>query len=408
MANPRWSPKQKSTAQVDTITIGVYDVTTTYTATIGNKSYSTLGTGGTNATTAAALQAILAASTEPEFLEITWTVNSNVITATAVTPGTPFTLSASVNGGTGTISHATTTANTSPNDVNDALNWSTGAVPTTGDNVYIDNTDVSLLWNLTALAGVNVALLNISLSFTGNIGLPEQNRNGTEYTEYRPLYWQIAPTVINIGQNPGTGSGRIKLDTTSVQTLLNQYASGGAIDTDKPAVMWKGTHASNALNIVGGSFGAAVGGQDEVATAATVRQANAATDVRLGAGCTLTTVNIEDGTTLVESNVTTLNKYGGTLTLSGGGTIGTMNNLAGATVCQSTGTITTLNVGTGSSFDLSQDIRAITLSNVNLYGGSTLLDTAFRATYSNGVQLVNCFLGDVTINLGSNRKLTPS
>src|SRR5438067_3371208 len=116
MGQKRWKGTAASVAQVTTVTVGTYDAATTYKVTINGKTVSQVGTGGTNATTAAALQALLAASAEPEFTEVTWTVASNVVTATAATKGKPFTLTTAVSGGTGTISQATPTASSGPND----------------------------------------------------------------------------------------------------------------------------------------------------------------------------------------------------------------------------------------------------------------------------------------------------
>src|SRR4051812_14612906 len=77
---------------------------------------------------------LLAASTNPEFAEETWANDATnpTVTATAQTPGTPFTLSVSKTG-TVTISQSATTANASPNDINDAANWSRAAVPVATD-----------------------------------------------------------------------------------------------------------------------------------------------------------------------------------------------------------------------------------------------------------------------------------
>ncbi|HXE43069.1 MAG TPA: hypothetical protein VN516_08595, partial [Candidatus Baltobacteraceae bacterium] len=140
MATQNWLGIATAVSQVTTVTIGTYDATTTYKVTIGGQTISTLGTGGTNATTATALKNLLAASTHPYFAAVTWTVNSAVITGTATTAGVPFVLTTAVSSGTGTISNSTTTASSGPNDWSTALNWDSGTVPAAGDNVYIKNT----------------------------------------------------------------------------------------------------------------------------------------------------------------------------------------------------------------------------------------------------------------------------
>lgn len=125
-----WRGDAQSVAQVNTITVGgTAAATQVYSVTINLKtiSYTAIG-GDTNSTIAAALRALLAASTIPEFAEVTWTVLTTVITAASKTVGVPFTNTSSATG-TGTLVTATTTANTGKYNWDDPDNWSEGRIP---------------------------------------------------------------------------------------------------------------------------------------------------------------------------------------------------------------------------------------------------------------------------------------
>src|SRR5437870_2175956 len=96
-----WNPTALPVAQVVTITITGAAPGAVVTVAVGAGVFAasisyTLTGADTNATAAAALQALLAASTDPRFQEITFAAAvGNVITCTAVTAGVPFTPSGS-------------------------------------------------------------------------------------------------------------------------------------------------------------------------------------------------------------------------------------------------------------------------------------------------------------------------
>lgn len=130
MANNVWRGDAQAVAQVVTVVVTADDAATTYTITINSKTVSVLGAGTGVNDTATALQEALAASTIPEFQEVTWTVSTATITGTASTPGVPFTATSSVSGGTGTIGSVTqTVANSGPNVWSTPANWTLGYVP---------------------------------------------------------------------------------------------------------------------------------------------------------------------------------------------------------------------------------------------------------------------------------------
>lgn len=411
MATKRWKGQAQDTAQVNTITPANVGVGNTFTVTINSKSYTFTATAGTVANVTAGLAALLQASVEGEFTEITWADATTAITATAKTKGKPFTQTSSASGGTATNVTAVTTANVSRNDINNATNWSPSGVPGAADDVYIDNSSISLLYNLDALAAVTFTSLTIDQSFTGDVGLSETNSDGTEYLEYRPQYFQCGATTITIGRGEGSGSGMVKIDNVALATTMNVIDSGSPKEDGREAILWKGTHASNVINITGGSLGVAIFG-GEVATVATLRMGSgllgaAEPSVRCGAGVTLTTITKEAGTLEIGSSLTTLNNHGGDVTINAG-TITTLTVNAGTCSYLGTGTITTVNIAGGATMDLSGVPVGRTFTNTNMHAGARLHDPASTVTFSTAIVPTRCDISDLILTLGKNRGFTPA
>jgi hypothetical protein len=352
----------------------------------------------------------LAACTETEFTEVTWADATTALTATAATAGVPFTCTVTTTESNGdpaddqTFVKAATTTSSGPSDLNLATNWSGAAVPGAADDVYFQDCDIDCLYNLGALSAVTLTSLNILASYTGKIGLPPFTG---DYYEYRATYLAVGATTINIGDGPGSGSGRLKINTGSVQTTVNVRGTASAFDgTGVYSLLWKGTHASNVVNVTRGNVGVAIY-PGETATILTLRvgyQTNQDGDstVYCGSGVTLTTINQEGGTLEINSGCTTVTKTGGTLTINSGN-VTTLTNDAGTVYYKGTGTITTLNVGSGAKADFSQDMRARTVTTCNLYEGGEIYDPFGTVTFTNGIVLIRCGLPDVKINVGNNR-----
>jgi len=406
MATRRWRGDAKDVAQVNTITPANVGIGNTFTVTINGKDITFTATAGTVANVTAGLVALLNASLTPEFAEITWVDSTTHVTGTADSPGKPFTQTSSAAGGTATNTTATPTANQSKNDVNDVDNWDS-TIPTTGDSVFIQDTDVSLIYNLQALAAETLASLTIDRSFTGEIGLPRFTSTG--YYEYRPTYWQMPSTLVTIGRGEGDGSPRIKLDGGSVQTAVTIYDTGAAAEDDDYAVRWKGTHASNVLNRLGGNVGVAVDA-GETAVAATTRTGGGEADegrLHFGTGVTHGDIDMSGGELLTQANITTLDTIAGTHEHLAG-TIGTYNNDGAEFLNRSTGTITTYNGGNESTLDRRKQLQAGTITNTNLYRGASVLDPFKTLVFTNGIDLVRCAIADVTLDLGEHLTVTPS
>lgn len=418
MADNRWRGDQKNTAQVNTITPASVTIGNTFSVTINGKSITYTATAATVANVTAGLVALLSVSTIPEFQEITWTDSTTKITATAVTAGKPFTQTSTSATGTGSGGHAnvtaTATANTSCNDVNDGANWSAGTVPANTEDVYIQDSGVSLLYNLGALSAVTLTSLNVDDTFTGEIGLPSVTDSG--YYEYRATELAIGATTINIGRNDSSGSGRIRLNVGSVACTLNILDTGSAASLGDYAVRWRGTDSGNVVNILKGELGVAVDAS-HTATIATLRIGYVSSqeqDCRVftGPGTTLTTVNMGGGQVNIAGGTaaaTTINQTAGELTINNG-TVGTLAIDGGTCNYNSAGTITLATVGSDAELDLSHNLRDLTITTLKLYKGATFLDP-FRRTASrltNGAQLHRCSLDDVTLNLGEHVQLVPT
>jgi hypothetical protein len=410
MATNRWLGTAVPVSQVNTVTVGGTPASgQAYTVAMGvngSKTVAYTATGSdTNSTIAAALQALLAASTIPEFAEAAWTVSGAVVTGTANTAGYPFSNTSSATG-TGTLVTATATASAGPNDVSTAANWSTGATPTTGDNVYITNTNSSLLYGLSALSGATVSGVTIDSTFTGTIGLPQQNANG--YWEYRQRYFQLGVSTFTILTGTGGGSGQVQFDFGSVQVAATVANVGSPSQQGLPAVILKGTNASNTLTVTQGSVGSTIDPGD-ASTWSTVNigyQTSQQTDVTmlLGSGCTLTTINQDGGQLTYYGGATTHTQRAGSSTVLGTGAVGALDVEAGTCLYQSTGTITTLTVGDAGTVDFTRNPAARTVTNATVYGGGTLLDGYKSVTFTNAFscpQGAGVTSGGANIDLGT-------
>lgn len=420
MATVTWKGDAPAVAQVTQwVFAGTWEANDIVKVTIGNKTISIVTGSTTIATLLATVAAALNASTIPEFAEITWSVSSPNLIATGDTAGVPFsvTVSTTETGGgaadSQTIDGATTstgtdsTACSGPWHWDTDANWSGNAKPVNSDDVVLTNSSNSIYYGL-AQTAVTLTSLTIDASFTGTIGLPRTHGSGSSaYTEYRATFLAIKATTVTIGNGPGTGSGRIKLDTSSAQTALTVNRTGQTAEAGMKSITWKGTHASNVVNLNRGSFAAAYY-EGETATIATLRVGyydNPPSDVDayLGAGVTLTTITKTGGSLVVNSSFTTLNQGPGNAgtTIIQGGTPGTLNITGGTVDHRTTSTTTAANVYAPGVLDCSKDNRTKTFTNATFYPGSTFLDPNETVSFSNPFTIVGT-LKDKTLDLGAN------
>lgn len=382
MATPRWIGAALDVADVWRIVVGgTWVAGETATITVNGRDL-VLTVGATVTTTAIATalkemwngDAITGDATRsetgnnvPEFAEATATVSSSTVTITMSTKGKPITITVAETSPSGTLTLTNPTVATGKNWWNNTDNWDTGVVPVSTDTVYIDNSDVSILYGLNQSA-VTLTALYIAQSFTGDIGLPEVNGDGEEYHEYRDQYLRIGATTLQIGSGPGNGSGRIKINVGSVATGLLLVNSGTSAD-ELPAVIWKGTNAANTLVQRGGSLGIAVFGA-EVATLSTFSVEDG--QLLLGAGVTLSgALAVNDGSVEINSLVnTSLTVLAGSVGIDGTANVNQLTVRGGTVVYNTSGTLggATL-VSGGGILDFSQDPRAVSVTNpIDVHG----------------------------------------
>ena len=402
-----------SVAEVRTGVLTGYDAASTYTVTIGGKTVSTVGTGGTVTTTAVALVALLNASTYPEFAEVTWTNSSGSVIGTKDLAGVPFVATLTVAGGTGTVTDfTTTTACQGPNVVcaNNFINASTGAraLPVNSDTLYFQDSDIDLKWALEALAAVTVTAMHIKASYTGSIGLPYIHDASTDYQEYRPRHFKIGATAYYIGEGLGDGSPLIMLNLSNVQSAGVVEKMADSEDAfELPALQIKGTHASNTLTIRGGTVALAPDDDDTAVIATLIVSGDGY--LYASRNCTLTTVTFAGSATgEIFVAATTVHIHGtASVIRQASGTWGTVNVTTGTLDDRSSGTITTLNIGDGATVTNDNSASAKTYTTVVVAGSYTLIDNNHRVTFTNAINPGQGSIFDGTLELGNARTILP-
>lgn len=393
MATVRWKGDAKAVAQVTYWTFGgTWEADDLVIVTIGSKSISMAAGSTTIATIIDSLVTTynaLSQSVYPEFAEMTASRSGSTFVLTADTAGKPFTVTLATteaNGGgadSQTIGSATdSTTSSGPNDVSVATNYEGGSLPVDGDTLVIDQGSSSLLYNLDRSA-VTLAAIIVGPNFTGNIGLPNINTDAGSaypYYEYRERYLKHGAsadaTATTITVNGG--GGRIKISTNDSQVTLIVKNTGNALEQNIPALLFKGTHASNSVTVQKGSVGVAFF-EGETSTLATLNvgyltNVNGDSQVVLGSGVTLTDATIKQSGGTLETNsatsgTATITLTGGELTLNSGAQTG-LKVQGGTCYYNSTGTLGGNPVVSGSGhLDFSQDLRSKAVTNaVEVYG----------------------------------------
>jgi hypothetical protein len=254
-----------------------------------------------------------------------------------------------------------------------AANWSLAAAPVNGDTVIIPSGNKSITTGL-AQSAVTLAALRTYAAFIGTIeGLAI---GATKY-------------YLGIPSDDGrtaAGCRRLVLNLGSVQSAGIVYStSDGTLDTGKPPVRIKGTHASNTLNILGGRVGVGTDGAGDVATMLTATVAGGA--LTYGYGVTWGEVDVVGkgtfvtrsggGTKLVVASgcsAQILEGYAAFNTL-----IGTVNAYGSvrSDIRPASGDIFTLvNLYEDGTIDFSNNPAAGTLGTMNHYPGGTWVNSA--------------------------------
>lgn len=408
MARVMWTGGAPVVLHEKTYTPANVNIGNTFTLTINGKGVTFTATAATVANVTAGLTEAAQASPEGEFAELTFEDETTLIRVTGRDNGEQFTITPSAAGGTATLTEGSVNNGTGPNFANDGKNWSSGAVPAAGDDIVIDNSDVSILYGLLTNAPATVT---VGMGFVGTIGLPTRNPGG--YLEYRLTVVNFGHSPIyNVGVGDGPGSGRMKIKVNGTNTTWNVHNTGGAIDPGLPALRISGTTTGHTVNVMGGTVGVGVDGVFEPMAAVATVLVGPGGSFRAGvdSGTPITTLSVSGGTVVLERPsgvVTTLTMVGGDVTVRGDVAPGVANVDGGTLHYRSTGTIGTLRVSDGGVVDFGEDIRSRTVSACTVNTGAAVRDPYSTVTWTTGIVLNRCALADLTeLDVGTHKTVT--
>lgn len=355
------------------------------------------------ATVCAGIVAAVNASAAPQIQEVTATTDDTYVYLTANTPGVPFTQTSSATGTSAALTTSTTTANKSTNDWADTLNWAGGTIPIDTDDVIIENTPESILYNLDQ-STILLASLTIRETFTGTIGLPNVNDNG--YYEYRDTVLTLeGATALTITHNSGDSAQRFRITVGANNCAL---VINGPIDSTPSSygvVEWDAGTGTHTISINNGSVSIAPDTQDAV-TVSSLSAVDSA--VLSGPSATITTANLDGQcSALFGKSPTTLNMDGASTAQIQSGACTTLDLVRGSVIWQG-GAITTLTVSPTATFNANEDKAAITITNATLHYNGTILDANKRITWTNGIDLYKCSIAEVTLDLGKHLTISTS
>ena len=228
-------------AQVQTFQVTADSASTTYNVIMNGKTIGTVGTGtGTSATAAAIVAALNALTVPAEFGEVVWTnPSSNNITATAATPGVPFTFTLSVVGGSGTFSAITTvTVSSGPLHADDPTNWSAGWIPQGACTVPVQANVVAVsggsLTNATPYYWVVTAINNNGETTKSN----EKTYTPSGGNDTGQISWAAVPNATGYKVYRSTTSGTYGATSlvTTLGNVLSYNDTGTALVAGQPPV----------------------------------------------------------------------------------------------------------------------------------------------------------------------------
>jgi hypothetical protein len=410
MAVVVWSGRQRKRPQRGTLTIGTASTGGTITVTVGGRKSVVVTPTTTNTTTTATeLAAACAASTEPEFKEITWTSAGAVVTFIGPADGAPITVAKTDGGSNSTTLNATATAPLSPHDLGDAANYSGNALPTGSDVLVFENSNVDAKYNADALTGVTLASVTRRASFTGRLGLPRDNPAG--YPEYRTSEVELDAPILYLESANSDAAGQLRIKSVSASAVtVTVTGQPNAAQLGSEAIEVRGLPSSSVLRATGGSIAVATGA-GETATLGTLQAADAT--VRLGSGVTLTNATYTNCTVRQACGSTTLVvQEGGTVEVVQAAAVGNsgLKVYRGTVRWMSSGaTGNSPELGPGGVVDFRNAPTSVTVGGtVSLAAGCGWLDPAGKIATSYSVQLNNCSLRDVTLEVGPDKTLAVS
>ncbi len=267
---------------------------------------------------------------------------------------------------------------TSSTDPSVGANWSTGSAPANGDDVFIVPVAGLALANIAYKDMSTVTLNSLTISAAIAIGTTDAT-SGNFYG-----YWKIGATTWTIN-GPVK---RVKINFGSVQYAGIVQQTGQSIDSGAATVRVLGTHASNTLDVSGGSsVGVATNLPGETSTVLTANVTDPQSDLEFGPGVTWTAVSAGTQATIDAASATAGSGPGTTIT-SADGAVATLTagnlttaNCTGGTIALSnrpaSGHVASaVNISNGGILDLSGSPDAGTIPAVSFGKGSILLPVA--------------------------------
>lgn len=275
-------------------------------------------------------------------------------------------------------------------------NWTktdgTTGVPVTGDTVYIQPIPGLTLASIAYADMHTVQLAAMYIS----AGLPNSFTIGTQDTTSGNFfgYWEIGATICVIGaptasaQNGNIvsqGPGRIKLKLgSSAAAVTVQSTTSSSTDVGYEPVRISAASSSTTITVESGLVGVATNLPGETSTIGTAIATGSGSQIDLGPGVTVTTVQAANsGTVVAECAATTATiATNSTLYTSGTGEVTTLNNSGAAYISsRATATIGTMVLYPGSTTDFSGNPATATITNTSIYSNAngTIKIQAFQA-----------------------------
>jgi len=271
--------------------------------------------------------------------------------------------------------------------------------------VFIGESIWSIKYGL-AQSAVTLTELHVLPSFTGRIGLPRVNANG--YAEYRATGLAISSDEATID---GSNALQINIDFGSVTTLVTVNGSGTPDDARTPTILITGTNATNNAVVNKGTVGFGFF-PDGAATDFLALGLNyisvLATDANVTVGATADIGNVTQNGGVLYLDATTAVKGAEQVVISAGTCYIQQPDatpiltliIYGGTVYYSSKAVTTNLIVAGGTLDFRRGDFGPVFTNTSVYAGATILDPHNTAVFTNGLDLVQCSLLDVTLDLG--------
>jgi hypothetical protein len=405
MATKYWVGRAQSVAQITKVVFSSIVATNTYSVTINAKTVSVTATGTSLGDLIDALVNAWNSSAEPEHRELVAarredpTLSGLQLTATVA--GVPCTVTASATTGTATVTQPTVASG--PNFWNVAGNWLGGSLPAAADDIVVRDSSVSILYGLTDTN--NYASLKIESTFTGTVGLPDTSSTG--YPEYRTTRLTLgtgSAIAVDLGYGVGSFSSRIRLDLQGSNVTYTVSGAGSNFGAAFPFEL-RNPGAGSTVRVYAGGVVVNAASSGSVATLDVIQRDSAAVapSVSIDSTITCTTVRVNGGTLLLEGSATTLTaRERAQVTVARAGAVGTVRVGGQANINWDTsgGVTTKLFVEQNGTIDFGRVGTGRTVAACDMFANGTLKDPLDTVTFTAGIVLQACRLGDVDLDLG--------